>query len=489
MLQSRVGHRRYLGRATIAFSLVLVTGCGPVMTAAKGESVAIRSTFGRAATLFDRLHPKPAACEAPWESSHLYVVQVTNWASDAGLRRGDRIAEINGNVVTDLEDKAEALQKVPVGGPLIVRVQRGNEHLSITLPCREGSKGWTLSRQMLLAGAQGNWDQCISAADELAIRDGMASYGLLLFRLKCFQMKMREGGIGFTAVEANMIYSTAQTRLEESRYEPGGLARVRSHVLLTATDLRARGFSSLALSLESQLGAAEGPKSSAPRQFSPERQERAPKEVVLVGSGFFVSRQGHVLTNNHVVKGCSSALVKIAGGQSYNAAVVARDRENDLALLSTSQVVKSVATFYAGSRIRPGDLVVVVGYPLHGLLASPATVTTGVVSALAGPHDDKRLLQITAPVQAGNSGGPLLDERGNVIGIVVGKLDALKVAGLTGDLPENVNFAINASLARAFLEARQVVYETAAPDNPRNPADIGEIARGFTVLVECHAAD
>ena len=83
----------------------------------------------------------------------------------------------------------------------------------------------------------------------------------------------------------------------------------------------------------------------------------------------------------------------------------------------------------------------------------------------------------------------MLDDKGNVVGIVVGKLDALMIANLTGALPENVNFAINAALARAFLERHQVAYETTASDKVRNPADVGEIARDFTVLVECHAGD
>jgi len=83
----------------------------------------------------------------------------------------------------------------------------------------------------------------------------------------------------------------------------------------------------------------------------------------------------------------------------------------------------------------------------------------------------------------------MLDDKGNVVGIVVGKLDALRIASFTGALPENVNFAINATLARAFLEAHQVAYETTASDKVKTPADVGEIARGFTVLVECHAGD
>ncbi len=100
--------------------------------------------------------------------------------------------------------------------------------------------------------------------------------------------------------------------------------------------------------------------------------------------------------------------------------------------------------------------MVAVGFPLPGLLASEANVTTGTVSALAGIGNDTRFLQMTAPVQPGNSGGPLLDLEGRVVGVVVSKLDALKVASATGDIPQNVNFAIKAGVVRSFLDASGV---------------------------------
>ena len=123
--------------------------------------------------------------------------------------------------------------------------------------------------------------------------------------------------------------------------------------------------------------------------------------------------------------------------------VIAGDVQSDLALIEGPTSSKS-ATFSQGRGVRPGDDIVVIGFPLHGLLTSDPSVTTGNVSALAGPGDDRRFLQITAPVQQGNSGGPLLDLAGNVVGVVVAKLDAIKVANLIGDIPQNVNFAVSA---------------------------------------------
>ena len=130
-------------------------------------------------------------------------------------------------------------------------------------------------------------------------------------------------------------------------------------------------------------------------------------------------------------------------------------------------------------------VLIVAGFPLHGLLTSDINVTKGIVSALAGPGDDRRKFQITAPVQPGNSGGPVLDASGHVVGVVVARLDALKMARRTGRLPQNVNFAISEGAARAFLDAHDVPYKTARSNTTMPTTDIAAKAKGYTVLIEC----
>src|SRR5262249_51475463 len=158
--------------------------------------------------------------------------------------------------------------------------------------------------------------------------------------------------------------------------------------------------------------------------------------------------------------GCSVVRAKLGSGPEQQVEVAAADRQNDLALLKIAGTAPASGVFRTGKPLRQGELVVAVGFPLRGVLASDANVTSGNVSALAGIRDDIRYLQISAPIQPGNSGGPLLDEQGNVVGVIVSKLNAVAVASATGDIPQNVNFALNASVARTFLDAKQVVYET-----------------------------
>ena len=205
------------------------------------------------------------------------------------------------------------------------------------------------------------------------------------------------------------------------------------------------------------------------------------------GSGVVVGDHGEVLTNAHVVKACAQIIVRSPAGGSATAQLIARDDKNDLAVVRT-RPLSSVATFRDGKPVRAGDAIVALGYPLSGLLATEANLSVGNVSALAGVADDTRYLQISAPVQPGNSGGPLLDASGHLVGIVAAKLNALRVARFTGDIPENVNFAIKAEVARTFLESKGIKYQMERSDKQLSPADVGEVGRPFTVHIECERA-
>lgn len=201
------------------------------------------------------------------------------------------------------------------------------------------------------------------------------------------------------------------------------------------------------------------------------------------GTGFFVTRQGHILTNAHVVEGCGSVTIQQQGTGAAAAQVVVADKENDLALLRTDARSTSIATFRGDRPVRPGENVVAYGFPLNGLVSSGGVLTTGTVSALAGIRDDTRYFQISAPLQPGNSGGPLLDATGAVIGVNAATLGnrAAKVIGVT---PQNVNFAIKSDVVRTFLSTNGVAAETGGGGALTVP-DIGERARTFTVLIEC----
>ncbi|MFZ0509129.1 MAG: tetratricopeptide repeat-containing serine protease family protein [Methylocella sp.] len=229
-------------------------------------------------------------------------------------------------------------------------------------------------------------------------------------------------------------------------------------------------------------GKSDDPWAAANPQPMPKTAKPAPEAASgQLGTGFFIG-EGLLLTNAHVVKGCLEASIG-PPGQRVTALVVARDDDNDLALLRAATHPPAVAVLRLS--VRQGEAIAAYGYPLPGLFASGGNLTTGNITALSGIGDDSRFLQISAPVQPGNRGGPLLDGAGNVVGIVEGKLNATKVASAIGDVPQNVNFAIKASVVATFLDSNGIHYDSGVSASVRPPADIAENARHFTVPVEC----
>ena len=215
-----------------------------------------------------------------------------------------------------------------------------------------------------------------------------------------------------------------------------------------------------------------------------QQKDRSKSKVKGNGSGFVVSDDGDIVTNHHVVEDCAQVTVSHAG-LPRDAVVQATDDADDLALLKVPQTTGEAAMFSRSSRACLGEAVTVAGYPLQGLLSEELNVTNGNISAMAGPGGDARLLQITAPIQPGNSGGPLLDGAGNVIGVVVSKLDAVRVAEVTGDIPQNVNFAIKGALVRGFLDIHGIAYQRQVSNKKLAPTQLAESAHNFTVAVHC----
>jgi serine protease Do len=135
--------------------------------------------------------------------------------------------------------------------------------------------------------------------------------------------------------------------------------------------------------------------------------------------------------------------------------------------------------------VKVGEGIAVFGYPLVGLLSTSGNFTVGNVSAITGMGNDTRYLQISAPVQPGSSGGPVLDQSGNVVGVVVSKLDAIKIAEATNDIAQNVNFAIKTTVLTNFLDSNGVSYTTAGVGQSLQPSDLAERAKSISVLIRC----
>ena len=248
---------------------------------------------------------------------------------------------------------------------------------------------------------------------------------------------------------------------------------------------------------------------SAPAQIpSPQPTQNSEKtseggggvQLLRTGTGFVIDTTGSVVTNYHVVQQCSAVSFLLNGGDSSSASVIASDPMNDLALLRVSDKPKLAAVFQDSDKVRSGDDVIVFGYPLLGQLSSTGNLTKGSVTALSGLRDDTRYFQMSAPIQLGNSGGPVLNHQGRVIGIVTSKLNAARELKATGDISQNVNFALKATVLRTFLDSNNISYARSDGAKPQlakaslaaatpalqSAADVGRDAEKFTGIVGCY---
>ena len=229
-----------------------------------------------------------------------------------------------------------------------------------------------------------------------------------------------------------------------------------------------------------------GSSSSGPDTMPPPPLQSGGERLVSSGTGFLVSGAGHVLTNHHVIEGCSRLTFQIRGQLATEAELLASNRATDLGLLKTDITIEP-SVFRGPQNVRLGDEVVVYGFPLFGDLSSQGNLTTGIVSALSGLYDDLSRLQMTAQIQPGSSGGPVMNLSGEIVGVVVETADAEFFEKERGTSVQNLNFAIRESLARSFLDTNNVEYTVGvAGADTLSVADIAEAAQRTTGIILCY---
>jgi S1-C subfamily serine protease len=159
------------------------------------------------------------------------------------------------------------------------------------------------------------------------------------------------------------------------------------------------------------------------------------------------------ITNNHVIGKHEDITLVLTDGRRLKAKLLERDAKNDLALLGVDRSAKlPPALHLAAGETGAGSDVFTIGYPHINVIGRSPKVTKGIVSSTLGIRDEQRFYQISVPVQSGNSGGPLFDMSGRVVGVVTAKLNAMAVLRRSGDLPQNVNYAIKSDVLAKFLE-------------------------------------
>lgn len=173
--------------------------------------------------------------------------------------------------------------------------------------------------------------------------------------------------------------------------------------------------------------------------------------AITSGTGWIVE-PGFVVTNQHVISGAKKIIGHFRDGVSLALTVIASDPINDLALLHpspNSQLPRPLPL--AKNEASLGESVFTIGFPHTDILGTRPKVTSGIISSKSGLRDDLRLYQTSVQLQSGNSGGPLVNMRGEVVGITTSKLDAVRVFEYTGDLPEGINYAVKSQYISALI--------------------------------------
>jgi len=212
-----------------------------------------------------------------------------------------------------------------------------------------------------------------------------------------------------------------------------------------------------------------------------------PSEYDGNGSGFFISRQGHIVTNYHVVDEASELFAKLqinGNVEKLPLKIVAKDKVNDLVILKVDKagfdLGKDIPYGFEYNTLDLGEEVFTLGYPMVDVMGEELKFTDGKISAKSGIDGDITTYQITTPIQAGNSGGPLFqEESGNIVGIVSATLNRTEYNG------ENVNYAIKSNLLKTLIESSSepIKINTVAPAKEMKLSDRIKLYREFMPII------
>lgn len=219
-----------------------------------------------------------------------------------------------------------------------------------------------------------------------------------------------------------------------------------------------------------------------PPESSYEPKVEREKRGFSTGTGFFVSNNGHFITNYHVVDDASRVTVKLTDGREMRAKRVYVDKDSDLALLKV-EYKSTPLPIGVASDIKKGDSVFTLGFPLIAIQGQASKASFGRVNSLSGIRDDERLFQVDIPIQPGNSGGPLVNDKGEVVGVVTATLDQMTVLASTGGLSQNVNYAFKSAPLLGLCRRARIQPTRAEGGGVRALRDLVTKTEGSVVLV------
>jgi S1-C subfamily serine protease len=231
-----------------------------------------------------------------------------------------------------------------------------------------------------------------------------------------------------------------------------------------------------ALTYLRNLGGAASP-AAVPNQQAPDPQQNGDVAGPSAGTGFFVGPDGLILTSYHVVAGADRIACRTSDGAVHDAAMARMSQQNDLALLRVNFRPAHYLGFAPPGSLHLGERVFTIGYGAPSFLGiNEPRFTEGTISALSGPNAEDAWMQITVPIQPGNSGGPVVNEAGQVVGIIAASAATEAFLQEVGALPQSINWAVKADYATPLLPPQ-------APAPPRTRAQAITLTQGSVCFV------
>ena len=194
------------------------------------------------------------------------------------------------------------------------------------------------------------------------------------------------------------------------------------------------------------------PKQSV-QESRPTNPSRPDRHANSAGTCFVASPDGVVITSQHVIDGATRIMIRLYDGREVPAKVIHASRSNDLAIMKVDASGLPYLPIARARTARAGDEVFTVGFPSSSVLGTQPKFTEGSISAMSGMMDEPTYMQMSIPIQPGNSGGPVVNEQGEVVGIVAATAAVEFFYRATGSLPQNVNWAIKAEYAQLLFDA------------------------------------
>lgn len=218
---------------------------------------------------------------------------------------------------------------------------------------------------------------------------------------------------------------------------------------------------------------ANTPENNTKAQESNKRNNQATNDPALTGMGtcFAASPDGHLVTNDHVIRGASKINVRLPDGEIFDVKLIKSSPSTDLAILKIDAKTKNFLPIVSSRSVKRGDKVFTVGYPVAGMLGLEAKYTEGVISSMSGIDNEPIVYQITVPVQPGNSGGPLVNEDGQVVGVITSTASFLEFLEYSGTMPQNINWAVKSDYLLPMIDFNPPTNKTTSRDDAINAAE------------------